>query len=141
GLREEGWSSLSQLPAITLTYAKTANFPQEVAAMVQMWHSTLNVTVKTSAVDYDTLLDKVTAATNNPQGLQFWGLAWVGEYPDPHDWLTLQFGKGVPNNNMNYGQYVNSNQQQQVQSKLESADALSDDAGRLHSYQQAEQQL
>src|SRR6266567_2162490 len=62
GLREEGWSSLSQLPPITLTYANTANFPQEAAAMVQMWHNTLNITVKTNALTYDTLLDKVTAA-------------------------------------------------------------------------------
>src|SRR5439155_25793762 len=111
--------------------------------MVQMWHNTLNITVKTNALTYDTLLDKVTAATSNPQGLQFWGLAWVGEYPDPHDWLTLQFGRGMPNNNMNYGQSdtANAEQQQQVQLKLENADTLAQESERLHSYQQAEQQL
>jgi oligopeptide transport system substrate-binding protein len=144
GLKEEGLTSVAQLPPITLTYASgVASFNQEVEALVQMWKQVLGITVTPNPVDYNTLLDKVTAATNNPQGLQFWGLAWVGEYPDPQDWLTLQFDKGVPNNNMNYGQNQSGNatQQQHVQQQLEAADATMQPAARLQTYQQAEQQL
>jgi oligopeptide transport system substrate-binding protein len=144
GIREEGWNRVAQMPKITLTYAKgLVGFDQEVQALIQIWRKVLNVTVASSVVDYNTLLDKVTGATLNAQGLQFWGLSWVGEYPDPQDWLSLQFARGVPNNNMNYGQNTSATlaQQQTVQQLLESADANTDTTARMKSYQQAEQQL
>ena len=139
GLQEEGWSSVSQMPSITLTYASgTSNFDSEVAMMVLMWQKVLGVTVTTQAIDYNTLLDRVTAATNNAQGLQFWGLAWIAEYPDPQDWLSLQFGNGEVYNNMNYGQ---NQEQQAVQQQLQTADSTMSASTRSQLYQQAEQQL
>src|SRR2546422_1278754 len=72
GLQDEGWSSISQMPTITLTYAKGPEmtiFDQEAKAMARMWHDVLGVTVTLNPVDFNTLLDKVTAATNNNQGL------------------------------------------------------------------------
>jgi oligopeptide transport system substrate-binding protein len=111
--------------------------------MIAQWKKVLGISVTANPVDYNTLLDKVTATTNNANGLQFWGLAWVGEYPDPQDWLTLQFDNGAPNNNMNYGQNASatSTQQQGTQQQLEAADANMQSAARLRTYQQAEQQL
>lgn len=144
GLQEEQLTSAAQIPPITLTYATgITNADQEVMAMIGMWKKVLNVSVTASAIGYDALLDKVTAATNNANGLQFWGLAWVGEYPDPQDWLTLQFDNGVPNNNMNYGQNTGATaaQQQAIQQQLGAADANIQPDARLHAYQQAEQQL
>ncbi len=144
GMHEEGWSSIAQMPKITLTYATgVPGFDQEVQTLIQTWQNVLHVTVSSNPVDYNTLLDKVTAATLNAQGLQFWGLSWVGEYPDAQDWLSLQFARGVPNNNMNYGQNTSAalSEQQTVQQLLESADANFDATARLKSYQQAEQQL
>ncbi len=144
GLQEEQWSSASQVPPVTLTYAKdVANAAQEVTAMIAMWQKVLGLTVIADAVDYNTLLDKVTATTNNATGLQLWGLAWVAEYPDPQDWLSLQFASGVPNNNMNYGQNTSTTaaQQQATQKLLDDADSNTQQDARLHIYQQAEQQL
>lgn len=144
GLQEEGWTSVSQMPAIKLTYASNvSSFGQEVTAMIGMWQKVLGVTVTADPVDYNTLLDEVTAATGNAQGLQFWGLAWVAEYPDPQDWLTRQFDSGVPNNNMNYGQNTSNDAalQQLTQKQLESADAISQSDARFQAYQKAEQQL
>jgi oligopeptide transport system substrate-binding protein len=144
GLREEGWSSIAQVPPIKLTYATgVSNFDQEVKALIGMWQSILGIPVQSDPVDYNTLLDEVTAATNNPQGIQFWGLAWVAEYPDPQDWLTRQFDRGVPNNSMNYGQNLSNNaaQQQAVQVQLENADANFQLNARIQTYQKAEQQL
>ena len=85
------------------------------------------MTVTADPVDYNTLLDEVTAATGNAQGLQFWGLAWVAEYPDPQDWLTRQFDSGVPDNSMNYGQNTSNDaaRQQLTQKQMEQADANS----------------
>jgi oligopeptide transport system substrate-binding protein len=144
GLREEGWSSISQVPSIKLTYAAgTTNFDKEVAAMIQTWQKVLGITVTPDPIDYNTLLAQVTLATGNATGLQMWGLAWVAEYPDQQDWLTRQFDRGVPNNNMNYGQNTSSDvaQQQSVQRQLESADSTTPQDTRIKAYQQAEQQL
>ncbi|MBO0792359.1 MAG: peptide ABC transporter substrate-binding protein, partial [Ktedonobacteraceae bacterium] len=144
GLQDEGWTSASQVPQITLTYASNVpGFEQEVNTLIQMWQRVLNVTVTADPVDYDTLLDKVTAATNNQNGIQMWGLTWVGEYPDPQDWLSHQFGKGILNNNMNYGQNFGPTaaKQQAIQQQMEKADADTNGTERLQAYQQAEQQL
>jgi oligopeptide transport system substrate-binding protein len=144
GLQQEGWASVAQMPPIKLTYASDVKgFAQEVTAMIAMWQSVLGITVTPNPVDYNTLLAAVTAATNNPNGLQFWGLYWVGEYPDPQDWLTRQFDRGVPYNNMNYGQNTGSDAtaQQAIQQQLEAADANMQADARLQAYQQAEQKL
>ncbi len=144
GLREEGFASVNDMPAVTLTYVTgVTNFDQEVEQLVKQWQQVLKVTVQPDPVDETTLLDKVTAATGNPDGIQMWGLAWVGEYPDPQDWLSLQFGKGTPNNNMNYGQNSSKTaaQQQEVQQKLENADSQDSAVQRVQAYQQAEQQI
>jgi peptide/nickel transport system substrate-binding protein/oligopeptide transport system substrate-binding protein len=144
GLKQEGWSSVSQIPQITLTYATgVSDFDQEVKSLVQMWKQVLGITVQTDPVDPNTLLTQVSAATGNPQGIQMWGLSWVAEYPDPQDWLTRQFSSGSVYNNMNYGENVSSDAaaQQTVQSNLTTADAASPSSTRLQDYQQAEQQL
>jgi oligopeptide transport system substrate-binding protein len=144
GLQEEGWQSIAQMPAITLTYANAvAGTDQEVAALIQDWKTVLHITVTANAVDYTTLLNRVVASTGNPQGLQMWGLTWIGEYPDPHDWPTEQFGPGAVYNNMNYGQNSSntSGQQRAVQQLLATADNTMNENARLQAYQQAEQQL
>src|SRR3989440_10791775 len=143
GLQEE---KIATLPPIKLTYATStsfAYFDQEVTAMVKMWHDVLGVTVTPDPIDYNALLTQVTLATGNASGLQFWGLTWMAEYPDSQDWLTRQFDRGVPNNNMNYGQNTSTNvaRQQYLQQQLENADSNSHEDSRLKSYQQAEQQL
>jgi len=143
GMAAEGWTSVSQIPPITLTYPSgSTESDNEVAALIQMWQNVLGVSVKANPVDFNKLLQEITAATNNAKGLQFWGIAWIADYPDPQDWTTLQFDKGVPNNNMNYGQNSTSDaaQQQQVQQNLEAAD-ISQSPNRLQVYMTAEQQL
>jgi oligopeptide transport system substrate-binding protein len=144
GMQEEGYSSVAQIPAIKLTYPSgSPDTNNEVAALQQMWQTTLGVSVKANPEDFNKLLSDITAATNNANGLQFWGIAWIADYPDPQDWTTLQFDKGVPNNNMNYGQNSTSDAatQQQVQAQLEAADINPDQSARLQSYMTAEQQL
>ena len=144
GLTEERWSGVSQVPPVTLTYPSgSQDLDNEVAALVQMWQTTLGISVKANPEDFNKLLPDITAATNNRKGLQFWNIGWIADYPDPQDWTTLQFDKGVPNNNMNYGQNTTSDatQQQQVQVALEAADVNPDQNARLQAYNQAEQQL
>lgn len=145
GLKEEHWNSVTDMPTIQLTYVSSiAASNQEVATLIQDWHNVLKVQVTANPVDYNTLLDQVTAATGNPNGIQMWGLSWVGEYPDLQDWLSQQFSKGSVYNNMNFGQNTSSTaaQQQIVQQQLAAADTNTNNASqRLQTYQQAEQQL
>ena len=144
GLTEEGYTSVAQVPPIKLTYPSgSQDTDNEIAAEIQMWQTTLGISVKANPEDFNKLLTDVPAATNNPKGLQFWRLAWFADYPDPQDWTTLQFDKGVPNNNMNYGQNSTSDaaQQQAVQQALEAADVNPDNTSRLQAYMNAEQQL
>ena len=120
GLQEEGWSSVSQMPAIKLTYPSgSPDTDNEVAALQQMWQTTLGINVKANPEDFNKLLTDTEAALNNPNGLQFWGIAWIADYPDPQDWTTLQFGKGSQYNQINYGQNntANAATQQQVQQR------------------------
>jgi peptide/nickel transport system substrate-binding protein/oligopeptide transport system substrate-binding protein len=144
GLQEEGWSSVSQMPTVKLTYSSgNPDADNEVTALVQMWQSTLGVSVKANPEEFNKLLTDSEAALNNPNGLQFWGIAWIADYPDPQDWTTLQFGAGAPYNQINYGQNHSANaaQQQQTQQLMASADVNPDQASRMQQYNQAEQQL
>ncbi len=72
-----------------------------------------------------------------------WRFGWVADYPDPQDWLTLQFDKGAPNNTVNYGQNNSSDavQQQANQGLMRQADVNPDPNARLQQYMRAEQQL
>jgi oligopeptide transport system substrate-binding protein len=144
GLTEEGYTSVAQVPPIKLTYPSgSQDLDNEVAAFSQMWQTTLGVSVKANPEDFNKLLSDIVAATNNPKGIQFWNIGWIADYPDPQDWTTLQFDKGVPNNNMNYGQNSTADaaQQQAVQTALEAADVNPDQNARIQAYMTAEQQL
>ncbi|HTI13246.1 MAG TPA: peptide ABC transporter substrate-binding protein [Dictyobacter sp.] len=144
GLAEEHWNSVSQIPPIHLTYAKgDPELDQEISTLIQSWQNVLHIQVIPNPVDYNTLLRQVTAATNNTHGIQMWELSWVGEYPDPQNWLTYQFGKGATYNNMNYGENTSSDaaQQQKIQAQLALADSTTNNSTRIKLYQQAEQQI
>jgi oligopeptide transport system substrate-binding protein len=144
GMAQEGWTSVSQIPPITLTYPSgSVEADNEVAALQQEWQSVLGISVKSAPTDFNKLLNEIEAATNNAKGLQFWGIAWIADYPDPQDWTTLQFCNGCQNNNMNYGQNNSADAatQQQVQASLEAADSLPNGSARYQQYNNAEQQL
>ncbi|QBD83419.1 peptide ABC transporter substrate-binding protein [Ktedonosporobacter rubrisoli] len=144
GLQEEGMS-LASLPPLTLSVATRgrADYRDEVAVVQQMWQSVLGVKVSIDDVDFNKLLNDSLAAMNNPKGLALWRLDWGADYPDPQDWLTLQFDKGSLDNDINYGQNNAANVAQQVanQQLMEKADGNANNEERMQQYHQAEQQL
>ncbi|MBE3566922.1 MAG: peptide ABC transporter substrate-binding protein [Thermogemmatispora sp.] len=143
-LQEMGLSSPSQLPPLQLYYPTgSQDVTNEITTLTSQWQSVLGITVKPVATDFNKLLEDLNAAPGNPKGIGFWSIAWIADYPDPQDWLTLQFDKGSPNNQVNYGQNNSSDaaQQQQVQQNLEQADAMDNGPARYQAYNQAEQQL
>ncbi|HLG61808.1 MAG TPA: peptide ABC transporter substrate-binding protein [Ktedonosporobacter sp.] len=144
GMQEAGYT-LSTLPPITFTVATggSADASHEFQAVQQMWQNTLGVSVKIETVDFNVLLNDIPAATNNPKGLQMWSIGWIADYPDPQDWLSLQFAKGAANNNSNFGQNNSADAAQQAatQDLMKQADVNPDQASRMQQYNQAEQQL
>jgi len=110
----------------------------------QTWQKVLGVSVKINDIDFNKLTADQESTINNAKGLQFYaGPGWIADYPDPQDWLTLQFDVGTPYNTMNYGQNnsADASKQQSVQKQLEQADLMLDKAARLQAYNSAEQQL
>jgi oligopeptide transport system substrate-binding protein len=151
GLQAEGLTDAT-FPSITLYYPSgAADTAAQVTTMIQNWQQAFGVTIKSQAVDFNTLTtdteNTLCQTPNDPQkclnkGLAMWWLGWIADYPDPQDWTTLQFGVNSTNNDMNYGQNLSSDiaQQKQVQQELAKADAdLGND--RMSIYNQAEQQL
>ena len=146
GMQQEGWSSVSQVPPITLTYTSSGeqDYRNEVEIDTQTWQNVLGVNVKINDIDFNKLIADQESAINNAKGLQFYaGPGWIADYPDPQDWLTLQFDVGASYNTMNYGQNnsADASKQQSIQKQLEQADLMLDKAARLQAYNSAEQQL
>lgn len=151
GLAEEGLT-LATFPKVQLAYEN--NVPvleKEITTLRQIWQQVLGVNVTGQALDFVTLLkdESQTTCTQTDvaqcqnKGLQMWAAAWGADYPDPQDWITLQFGKGAPNNEWNYGQNLSStaNAQQQLQAQMNQADIEQNQVDRFALYNRIEQQL
>ena len=66
--------------------------------------------------------------------LQLWLFNWLGDYPDPQDWLSLQFLPGSDNN-------IGSVMVDQANTLMLKADAEEDPLQRIRDYNAAEQLL
>ncbi|HEU5349820.1 MAG TPA: peptide ABC transporter substrate-binding protein [Ktedonobacterales bacterium] len=80
-------------------------------------------------VDQGTMLQQLS----NRQ-LQFWLFNWLGDYPDPQDWLSLQFLPGSDNN-------IGNVMVDQANNLMVKADAEEDQLQRMRDYNAAEQLL
>lgn len=143
GMQEEGYSSISQIPSITLSYfmldSDTANL---MSVLAQRWQTVLGITVHTSVMEVNTLIQQMTDSTGHPGPLQMWFLSYGGT-ADPEQWLSIIFGKGATFNNMNYGQNNSGNatEQQAVQAELATADSNLNPQQRIQQYNDAEVKL
>jgi oligopeptide transport system substrate-binding protein len=141
----QGYASAANFPPITLTYSSAGlqAARNEVAAMQQMWQTTLGVSVKTDDIQINKLFADEGLGSANP--LQFYtGPAWIADYPDPEDWTTLQFDKGQAQNGMSFGQNhgPDAAAQQAVQAEMEAADLMTGNpTARLAAYNKIEQEL
>lgn len=148
GLTEEGYSSASQLPSIKATYeAGSPELANEVTTLAGMWQQVLGVTIGTATMEFGPLLTAESATTGKSPaqgGLQMWFASWGADYPDPQDWLTLQFGDNQPYNELNYGNNngATAADQKANQQAMDAADVMiNQDTARFAAYNQAEQKL
>lgn len=140
GLQEEHLT-LAQFPIIHFTYSNASSKTDvEITTVIQMWKQVLGITtIKPDAVDTTTLFSLISNTTNN-DSLQMWKADWIADYPDPQDWITLQFGNSSAENHMNYGQNNSTDAvaQQNMQQQMLHADGQT---ARAHAYNSIEQQL
>src|SRR5579859_861719 len=143
GMQEAGYANAAALPPITLTfYPRSTGMKNAETAMVQMWQNVLGVSVKTQIVTRSQAV-KLTNATRGNGSLQMWIAGWNSDYPDPQDWLSTFFEKGVDYNQNNYGQNNSADAaaQQAVQNDLLKADITQDPTARMKLYNDAEQKI
>jgi len=145
-MQAQGYAGVANFPPITLTYASSGSQDDrnEVAALQQMWQTTLGISVKTDDVDFNKLVGDQNLGANNP--LQFFaGPGWQADYPDPQDWITLFFDKvsAGSSNAMSFGQNKGPDAaaQQALQLQMEQADVNLDSKAREQAYWAIEQQL
>lgn len=139
GLQEEGYSSVSALPAISFTFPNFGQDFQNVAeAIVQQWQTVLGVTVQLKVEAETNFLSRDLPATQGHAGpMQIWFLGY-SYLADPFFWLNSFFSTGGSLNDGNYGQ---TPAQQAVQQELAMAATNTNPQQRTHQYNDAEQKI
>ena len=101
----------------------------QVAA--QEWSNTLSLNIKEKSVSFDSIVANIIQpAVKNPMAI--WQIAWIADYPDPQDWLSLQFMTGAPNNSEGIAI-------PQLDLLMQKADVEQNPTKRMQMYNQAEQ--
>jgi peptide/nickel transport system substrate-binding protein/oligopeptide transport system substrate-binding protein len=131
-VKDKCGNQASNCAAVTLSYSSSSSTADAVSKrMAQMWKTVLGVDVTLKTVEFDTLLGQL--ATDS---VQFWNIGWRAYYPDPQNWLSLQF-LCCPESAYNAGHVS----QADANTLMAQADANLDQTQRLKQYQQAEQKL
>jgi len=119
-----------KLPPIQFTLAgQGANVDPLTDAIIQMWKQNLGVDVTVQQEETATFFDDARQGK-----LQMYTEAWAADYPDPEDFLSLNF---LSDSQQNESKYSNP----QVDQWLQQADTTQDQSKRMDLYHQAEQQI
>jgi peptide/nickel transport system substrate-binding protein/oligopeptide transport system substrate-binding protein len=122
---------ISKCTAVTLVDSNDPVIVTYDQAAVAMWQAAFpGLQIKTSFIDFNTLISLIYS----PNVPQIFGIAWIADYPDPQDWLSLQFSPTALNNTG----FVNDPAANALMAK---ADADLDPTTRFQEYNQAEQSL
>jgi oligopeptide transport system substrate-binding protein len=118
-------------PPVTLTITSgSQDITNEAEAALQMWQKAFpGYPIKITTTDFNTLLNDLAA-----RKVQFWAIAWIADYPDPQDWLSLQFSATAQYNDGN----VNVPDANALMAR---ADGEQDPVQRMKDYNAAEQML
>lgn len=119
-----------------------------IAALITMWNTILSgswgtVTVSADPVSFnDLFLTRFPETVGNHTGaMQMWFIGWTADYPDPEDFLSLQFAPDSPNNATNYHDGMQDRQKFAAWKLMAQADVEQNPVMRMNLYHQAEQEL
>lgn len=117
-----------KLPPIQFTTSgQGANVGPVDEAIIQMWKDNLGITVEVQQVESATFL-----ADSKKGAYQMWDAGWEADYPDPENFLDINFYSKSQGNDTKYSS-------PQVDDLLTQARTEQDKAKRTQEYQQAEQ--
>ena len=124
------YGDVSHLPPITLTVSGYGgNIPDYLGAIVQEWQRNLGVEVSVRQLEPEDFIYNLKEEKD-----EIFILAWVADYPDPHNFLHNLFHSEAENNFFDYSN-------PELDSLLDQAAIEQDDALRLSLYRQAEQKV
>lgn len=119
-----------KLPPITFTTSgQGADVGPVDDAIIQMWKDNLGVDVQVQQVEQATFFSDVRTGK-----YQMWDAGWQADYPDPEDFLDVNFYSKSTLNDVKYSN-------PQVDQLLTTARTEQDPAKRTQEYQQAEQTI
>ena len=124
------YGDVSNLPPITLTVSGYGgNIPAYLGAIIQDWRQNLGVEVSVRQLEPEDFIYNLTEEED-----EMFILAWVADYPDPHNFLHNLFHSEAENNFFDYSN-------PELDSLLDRAAIEQDDAIRLSIYHEAEQKI
>jgi ABC-type transport system substrate-binding protein len=131
-ISESKYGDVSKFPDITFyTVGAGGATSRLIEAIVASLKDDLGVQIQVQQTDWATFLNDL----NNPNSTnQMWDLGWIADYPDPHDFLDVNFRCGSQQNNTGY---CNPD----LDKLLDQAASQEDPAKREALYYQAEQTI
>ncbi len=129
-ISESKYGDVSKFPDITFyTVGAGGATSRLIEAVVASLKDNLGVQIQVQQTDWATFLNDL----NNPNNTnQIWDLGWIADYPDPHDFVDVNFRCGSQQNNTGY---CNPD----LDKLLDQAASQEDPAKREALYYQAEQ--
>lgn len=122
------YGDISNLPPITLTVTGYGNYiPDYLGAIIQGWQQNLGVEVSVRQMEPEDFIYNLKQEKD-----EIFALAWIADYPDPHNFLDILFYTGSENNAFEYSN-------PDLDALLDQAAIEQDATARLAMYQQAEQ--
>src|SRR5262249_28533927 len=119
-----------QSTAITIVWSSVnATRGDLTARAAQQWSDILNLNVQPQEAAGDEFASNLQSAGGPYQA---WIVGWLADYPDPQDWLTLQFHTGYTSTNLEGVSDTN------LDTLMDQADLQQDPAKRAQMYNQAE---
>ena len=118
---------------IDITYDSNQQTDQDITtAAAQSWAAVLGLNVKAvgSGVDTNTYYSNIFIARKYTA----WSVGWIADYPDPQDWLSLQFQSTQTYN-------AEGVHDSSLDALLKKADQDQNQTSRMAEYNQAEQQV
>jgi ABC-type transport system substrate-binding protein len=119
------YGDASELPPVTLTVTGAENGEM----LAEMYKQTLGVEIQVEVVDWSEFLSGL-----DNQAYKMFSLGWIGDYPDPQNFLDMLFHSQSAYNHSKYGN-------PDLDALVEQARVEQDADKRLMLYQQAEQTL
>ena len=125
-LRESRYGAPEELPPITLTVSGVGGTSPFAELMAQMYEENLGVSIAIEQVEWKDFLKGL-----NRHEYQMFALAWNADYPDPQNFLDIQFHSQSEGNNCLYAN-------PRVDELLEKARVEKDFDERMRLYQEVE---